>query len=174
MAKGSVYLSFRTKEAIFIALLQDGFERLFNGLLPLLRSMPTEPSAAARYMAPALADALAGQRELLSLASMANAVLEQNLPLAEMLAFKRSLVQGLAQAGDLLEARAPRLAGRGAAFLLHTWGLCIGLWQALDAHPGLIALRDQPDLAILCLDFRTELHRALHALWLGALSSPPA
>ncbi|TDR73259.1 TetR family transcriptional regulator [Paludibacterium purpuratum] len=169
VAKGSVYLSFRTKEAIFIALLEDSFERLLFGLTPLLRALPSEPVAAAGHIAPALSDYLAEQRELLSLAGMGNAVLEQNLPLAEMLAFKRRLAQGLAQAGALLEARAPQLLGRGAAFLLQTWGLCVGLWQALDAHPGLAALRDEPDLTILRLDFRTELRHALYAMWLGAL-----
>ncbi|MBV8049263.1 MAG: TetR family transcriptional regulator [Paludibacterium sp.] len=170
VAKGSVYLSFRTKEAIFIALLEDSFDRLLAGLLPLLRAMPAEAEAAASHIAPALSAYLAEQRELLSLAGMANAVLEQNLPLAEMLAFKRRLALGLAQAGAVLEMRTPRLAGRGAAFLLQTWGLCIGLWQALDAHPGLVALRDEPDLAILRLDFRAELCHALDAMWFGALA----
>ncbi len=170
VAKGSVYLSFRTKEAIFIALLEAGFDRLLDGFTPLLQAMPTEPVAAARHIAPALSAYLEQQRELLSLAGMANAVLEQNLPLDEMLDFKRRLAQGLAEKGALLEQKAPILQGRGAAFLLQVWGLCVGLWQALDAHPGLHALRDEPDLAILRHDFGTELRHALHALWLGALT----
>lgn len=168
MAKGSVYLHFRTKEEIFIGLLADRFSALLGALAPVLESLPSDPDAAARHVARHLPPILTGLPELLPLAAMTQPVLEQNLPHEATRQFKQALAGGLSALGRQLEARQPSLAD-GAGLLLRSWALALGLWQALDC-PG--ALRDwlkQPALQVLDRDYPSELEAALQALWQGAL-----
>lgn len=167
LAKGTVYLYFRTKEEIFVALLEDSFDRLFAGLAPILDELPEGPAAAAVF-ADRFAGLVAASGDLLPLAALANGVLEKNLPVEQMRSFKSSLAHGLASAGQQVETRtglAP--SGAGNALLLHTYALTLGLWQALSYPPALKALLQEPDLRNLDRDFATDLRAAVAALWSG-------
>lgn len=168
LAKGTVYLYFRTKEEIFVALLEDGFARLFLALGPLLDGLPPGGAAVAGAFAARFGTLVAHSGDLLPLAALANAVLEQNLPVEPMRTFKTALAQGLAAAGRRLEARtglAP--AGSGETLLLHTYALTLGLWQTLSYPPALKSLLQEPALRGLDRDFGAELEGALAALWGG-------
>lgn len=167
LAKGTVYLYFRTKEEIFVALLEDGFEHLFAALGPILDRLPKD-AAAADVFAERFASLVAASGDLLPLAALANAVLEQNLPLEQMRSFKSSLARRLAAAGTQLETRTGLIpAGTGTTLLLHTYALTLGLWQALSYPPALKALLQEPDLRSLDRDFATDLRSAVAALWHG-------
>ena len=169
LAKGTVYLYFRTKEEIFVALLEDSFARLFTALAPLLAQLDMgQPGAAARF-ARAYTQLVRDSGDLLQLAALGNTVLEKNLPLEAMQRFKLNLANGMTQAGALLErgvhARAP---GWGATLLLQTYALTLGLWQALDFPDALRALLQQPALRMLDRDFHAELEAAIERLWSAA------
>jgi AcrR family transcriptional regulator len=169
LAKGTVYLYFRTKEEIFVALLEDGFARLFAALEPVLDSLPRGGAAVADAFASHFRALVAGSGDLLPLAALANAVLEQNLPVEPMRRFKTALAQGIAAAGTRLEAQtglAP--AGSGETLLLHTYALALGLWQALSYPAALKALLREPELRGLDRDFAAELEGAVAALWRGS------
>jgi len=170
VAKGSVYLSFATKEAIFIALLEDSFGQLLARLAPVIASLPAAADQAASRFAAGYADALAGLPELLPLAAAANTVLEKNLPLAAAIAFKQGLAAGLQAAGAALEQNHGGLeAGRGSDLLLQSWALTLGLWQTLDYPAAVRPHLATPALRILDRHFEPELRAALCALWRGAL-----
>lgn len=168
VAKGSVYLYFRTKEEIFVALLEDGFKGLFFALDPLLDGLPPGGPGVPQAFASGYGALVAGSGDLLPLAATANAILEQNLPVEPMERFKTVLAEGIRTAGLRLEARtglAP--AGSGETLLLHTYALSLGLWQALAYPPALKALLQLPALRSLDRDFGAELHQAVAALWRG-------
>lgn len=171
LAKGTVYLYFRTKEEIFVALLEDSFARLFTALAPLLTGLDMrQPDAAARF-ARAYTQLVRDSGDLLRLAALGNTVLEKNLPLEAMQRFKLNLAQGMTQAGALLEQGAPaRASGWGATLLLQTYSLTLGLWQALDFPDALRALLRQPALQVLERDFHAELEAAIERLWSSAFS----
>ncbi len=169
LAKGTVYLYFRTKEEIFVALLEDGFARLFAALGPVLDGLPRGGAAVAAQFARHFGQLVAASGDLLPLAALANAVLEQNLPVEPMRRFKTALAQGIAAAGARLEAHtglAP--AGSGETLLLHTYALTLGLWQALSYPAALKILLKEPELRGLDRDFANELENAIAALWRGA------
>jgi AcrR family transcriptional regulator len=169
LAKGTVYLYFRTKEEIFVALLEDSFTHLFAALEPLLDALP-QGAAAADVFAERFAALAAASGDLLPLAALANGVLEQNLPVEPMRRFKAALARGWTAAGARLEASAGLApAGSGTTLLLHTYGLTLGLWQALSYPAALKALLQEPDLRSLDRDFATELRAAVAALWHGYL-----
>ncbi|TFW22912.1 TetR/AcrR family transcriptional regulator [Massilia arenosa] len=168
LAKGTVYLYFRTKEEIFVALLEDAFGRLFAQLLPALAALPRKKSAIARSFAQTYAAMVADSGDLLPLAALANGVLEQNLPVEPMRRFKAGLAQGLAHAGQQLEAHTGlHPAGAGESLLLQTYALTLGLWQALSYPTGVRALLTDAGLDGLTRDFSAELPLAVERLWLG-------
>lgn len=170
LAKGTVYLYFRTKEEIFVALLEDSFAHMFAALAPLLAQLDLEqPGAAARY-AQAYTALVRNSGDLLQLAALGNTVLEKNLPLEAMQRFKLNLAQGMTAAGALLERRArARAPGWGATLLLQTYALTLGLWQALDFPDVLRGFLQQPALRVLERDFHAELEAAVERLWSAAL-----
>lgn len=166
-----MYRYFRSKEEIFVALLEDDFAKLFAALEPILDDLPQAPAEAASRFARRYARAILALPDLLPLASLANGVLEQNLPIGPMRRFKTLLAAGLVQSGKRIEQRfAPLPRGHGATLLLQTYALTLGLWQALDYPAPLRELLREPELKILDRRFPAELESAVHRLWLGALS----
>lgn len=172
LAKGTVYLYFGTKEEIFIALLEEHVQALYGALFDLLPKLPLQADAAAQAWATAYCALIRQDPALLQLAALVNTVLEKNLPVEPMRRFKAILAEGLNQAGAMLAHRLPPAPENGgAALLLQTWGLTIGLWQALD-HPRALAalIAQEPALRILALDFHRELEQAVERLWRAALA----
>jgi AcrR family transcriptional regulator len=175
LAKGTVYLYFRTKEEIFVALLEDAFTQLFHALGPLLDGLPRGGTGVADVFAAGFGRLVADSGDLLPLAALTNAILEQNLPVEPMLRFKRVLAGGIGTAGARLEAHTGLSpAGTGETLLLHTYALTLGLWQALAYPPALQSLLREPELRGLDRQFGTELERAVAALWRGYFQSQDA
>ena len=105
LAKGTVYRYFQSKEQIFLALLSEDFSRLFCQLEGVVAELPQPLAAAAAPFANAYLKALQQSDSLLPLLALLNAVLEQNLPQPELLAFKQQLAQALDGLGAQLAVR---------------------------------------------------------------------
>lgn len=171
LAKGTVYLSFATKEEIFIGLLEDDFVSLLGALPAILADLPADPEAAARHFAGPYTQRILSLPDLLPLAAISNGVLEKNLPLEAMTRFKLGLAQALEGNGRLLEARCPQLAaGDGETLLLRTYALTLGLWQSLEYPDAFLETLAKPAFRILKRDFGPELESAVRRLWEGSLS----
>ncbi len=178
VAKGTVYLSFGTKESIFIALLEDSFGQLLGAAMPLLRQLPSNPPETAEAFARLYSEQIAALPDLLPLAAITNAVLEKNLPLDAMLEFKRAVHRAMDEAGALLERRLRTLpTGAGAELLMRTWALTLGLWQSIDCpEPIRKHLERSPEQPLashlLGHDFAAELAIMVRQFWMGALQDP--
>ena len=167
LAKGTVYLYFKSKEEIFIALLEDEFAKLFEALAKIIAELPTKPRDVARQFARAYSERILVQEDLLPLASLANGVLEQNLPVDVMRSFKAMLATGLATAGQQLEMHFSELEpGGGITLLLQTYALTLGLWQTLDYPSKLRDLLSEAALKPLDRHFAVELDTGIYTLWL--------
>jgi AcrR family transcriptional regulator len=168
LAKGTVYLYFRTKEEIFVALLAEDFAGLLREVHDAFGGKPPADilgSFVTRYVA-----YLDARPELLRLDAMAYSVLEQNLSDEQLRGFKLELTQGLVSAGSVLDAALQLSAGRGVRLLIRTYALTRGLWQSLDYPPNMRALLAEPVFAPIRPDFRGELVAALTEYWRGALA----
>lgn len=170
LAKGTVYRYFRSKDEIFIALLQDDFAELFRALAAAISQLPKQNAAAATAFASLFSQQLQQRPTLLPLAAMLNAVLEHNLSLTVLKQFKQMLSDGLQQLGQLVASHIGSINETAAAqLLLHSYGLTLGLWQALQYPPSVQALLESsPELSNLQRDFTTELTAAIAQLWRGA------
>ncbi len=167
LAKGTVYLYFPTKGAIFASILQDGWGEVI-GELELLFG----PGAEARSdKVAAFLSSYVGyverHPELLQLDSLGYGVLERSMDTATLLAFKRTLLDRLTAGATVLEAALGLSAGRGLQLLTRTYAMTRGLWQSFDhlQHP------DAPPPDPSQGDFGTELLDALTEYWRGALVS---
>lgn len=172
LAKGTVYLYFRTKEELFVALLDDDFARLMQVLGDTIARLPADPALAASAFAQGFADTLSTLPDLLPLAALAHGVLERNLPVAAMRDFKSGLAARLSAAGLALSQRVPGLSpSAGNTLLLHSWAMALGLTQSLRIPAALEQALQGPAFAVLRRDPDAELRHALAALWRGHLAT---
>ena len=168
LAKGTVYLSFHTKGAIFASILQDGWGAVIGDLERTFR--PADEARADKVAAflSSYVGHVGSHPELLQLDSLGHGVLERNLEAETLLAFKRTLLDRLMTGATVLEGALGLPPGRGLQLLSRTYAMTRGLWQSFD-HSQHSA--GQP-LNSFCSDFGTELLDALSEYWRGALAEP--
>lgn len=172
LAKGTVYLYFRTKEEIFVALLSEELGSLLAEAAAVFDAAADQGEAVLARFIDHFVAYLDAHPELLRLDAMAYSVLEQNLSDEQLRAFKLDLTHALARAGTAVDRALGLPAGRGGSLLLRSYALTRGLWQSLDYPCKLRTLLADPVFALLRPDFRTELPHALAEYWRGALAAP--
>lgn len=167
VAKGTVYLYFQTKEALFLALITEEFDAWFTAVDKALTAAPMDNRVDA--FIDILAQTLSQRQRFIRLIAILHTVLEQNIDLATAVAFKRQLRQHVGQTGAALEAWFPLLqTGQGAIMLLEIYALVIGIQH--QAEPAAIideAIATDPDLALFRVDFIPTFLHAVRALLRG-------
>jgi len=170
VAKGAVYLWFRSKEEIFVAILEDAFLELIARLLSIIESIDPRPEFAPDSFATQYVRLLAEVPDVVPLSSVLNNMLKANLPIESFSRLDRDVGASLSEAGALLEQRLGCLMrSKGADLLLHTWTLTIGLWIMMDIPDEMKKVLDDPTLATFRRGFSTELKTAVAQLWRGAM-----
>ncbi|WP_434346415.1 TetR family transcriptional regulator [Myxococcus virescens] len=167
LAKGTVFLYFPTKEALFLALLEDLLFAWFARLDGLLAE--DTPAWTGPRLARTVAESLEGEVALTRLLALLQTVLEQNVTAEQLRPFKERLLAALLRAGTRVEQRLPFLhAGEGPRFFIHLHALVTGLRQMADVAPvAREVLEALPHLAPLRVDFTAELTTALTTLLRG-------
>jgi AcrR family transcriptional regulator len=186
LAKGTMYLYFETKEAIYLGLHQRHSQRFFEALIARLdRPEPFDVDA----MLAIVDEHMIHHASVLPMSHVCLGAAPDRIDEPTHEAFHRQLGEWLARAGAGLERRLPTLApGDGMRFLNHGYALLLGLYQLLGqpsqcaVHARLRALGNavcgrlpQPK-ASAGTEFRIESHAALRGLWLLAQTHglPPA
>jgi AcrR family transcriptional regulator len=167
LAKGTVYLYFRTKEEIFMALLQEDWATPIADILHVFRPSPQPPQRRIAAFIKRYVDYLADHPELLRLDALGYSVLERNLSFELLVRFKLEFAHGLAAAGHAVETALHLPKGHGVRLLNHTYALTRGLWQALDHPESCRTIMADPAWPLPHMDFRTELKRSLTQYWRG-------
>ena len=170
IAKGAVYLWFRSKEEIFVALLEAAFLELIAGMMLIIESLDPRPEFAPDAFAAQYVKLLGEIPDVVPLSSVLNTMLKENLPLESFARLDRNVGASLSKAGALLEQRLEGLMrSKGTDLLLHTWTLTIGLWVMMDIPNEMKKVLDDPALATFRNGFHTEVKTAVAQLWRGAL-----
>jgi len=170
LAKGTLYLYFPSKEALFFALLD---ERL-GALIAKLDGWLTEGTVAVTVesLAEGIASAVAADPVLPRLLAAMHPVLERKLPFAEALAFKKRLAATLAASGESLARALPPLeSADGRAFLLYIYAQMVGLVSLTDLSPFVRRIAAEPGLEVFKLDFKIALRESARALLAGLVES---
>ncbi len=170
VAKGAVYLWFRSKEEIFVALLEAAFLELIEGMMLIIESIDPAPEFAPEAFATRYSKLLSEIPDVVRLSSVLNSMFKENLPIESFSRLDRSVGAGISKAGALLEQRlGPLMRSKGTDLLLHTWTLTIGLWVMMDIPDEMKKVLGDPALAPFRNGFHTEVKSAVAQLWRGAL-----
>jgi AcrR family transcriptional regulator len=166
LAKGTLYLYFKTKEELFLALQEQQLADWFDEVDRALAADRADWTSGNIVML--LCGTLERRPGVARLLAILSPTLEQNIPFAEALRFKRQLAERLAGTGSLLERRLPFLAaGEGARLLLRCQALVVGLQHLADPAPVMRQVLAEPGMALFDIELKRELNATLRALLLG-------
>jgi AcrR family transcriptional regulator len=166
LAKGTVFLYFPTKEALFLALLEERFFAWFEKLDARLEH--GEGRWTGPRVARTVAESLEGEETLTRLLALLQTVLEQNVTVEQVRQFKERLLAALAKSAALVERRLPFLTTADSQrLMLHVYALVTGLRQMADIAPVTREVLALPHMAPLRVDFTAEVTAALTLLLRG-------
>lgn len=171
-AKGTIYIYFKTKEELFLALVEDALMVWFEALDEALGAgrEPIGPSEVANLVL----GALAGLPRLPRLLGLLHGTLEEPLDYRTALRFREFLATRVLRTGRLLERRLPALrTGEGARLVLRIQALLIGLWPLAHPAKGVASLLEAPGLEVFRMDFDRELALLIQGLAIEVRPAQP-
>lgn len=174
VAKGTAYLYFSCKEAVFLELVQAELILWEADLDSALQALPSNRPADAVPLA--IARTLSARPTLGRLLVLLHSVIEPQLDLESAHAFKIFLRDLVERISSSLVQHIPGLSTEQAAILvLQTHSLVISVTQ-LASPPPVIAqvLAADASLQLMCIDFEPFLATTLSTLLRGTLQQPPS
>ena len=158
LAKGTVFLYFRTKEEIFLAVTGQQMTEWFDAVDQRLAQLPSPATTEA--IVEIIADSLQQRADFTRLLAILSTVLEQNANYDALLQFKHLLLIRLTHSGALLERALDFLPpGEGAHLLMQLEALVIGLRHLADAAPVVRQLMTLEEMRAFDIDFDRELRQ---------------
>ena len=135
VAKGTAYLYFETKEALFLAVLTEDLQQFFDQLNAGLGDLGTRNPR--RRLAEAITAALRAPPCLLDLLQLLHGRLERNVSDTALKDFKLFLLDHVMRTGAHIEAQLGLAPGAGMEGLLRTHALAIGIAQMTERSEAL-------------------------------------
>ena len=170
LAKGTVYLYFRTKEEIFAALLLEGWLAVMQETGAHFQTKKGSRAAKVDAFLTALVAHLEGHPELLRLDALGYGVLERNMSRDTLTAYKAEYMIHLEKTGSVIDAALRTAEGRGLELLMRTYALTRGLWQSYQKKEETLLAGVTVSQKFVEKPFGRELREALTEYWRGALS----
>lgn len=166
VAKGTVYLSFRSKEDLLLAAHERHAKAFFDALMA--RADWDEPMTI-DDMTDLTRQHIVEVPAFLPLATLINSLLDKGVSQQAANEFEQRMQQQLIHAGARLCRHFPiDDHNDGVRLLIQSYGLILGLWQLLGSASCRRTLTNE--LNPEAPDYVTELNAALHALWRGTLN----
>lgn len=169
LAKGTVFLYYKTKEALFLSIVEQELENWFTEIDQRLQLFSQSITRSAiKDIAALLCSTLLERPGLTRLLTILHTILEQNIDLTTAIQFKQVMLAHFQKTGGLLESCLPFLSpGQGAHVLLQSYALLIGFWQLADPAPIVKEALKQPELELFAVPFAREYARTLETLLVG-------
>lgn len=167
LAKGTLYLYFKTKESLFLEVQVQQMRQWFAEVNEQLQDL--EPPSSIEKIVELLTTTLDQRPNLTRLFAILHIILEHNIDTETARHFKHRLREQIIHTGGLLEKQLTFLKqGQGAHLILQAYALVIGVQNlANPAPPVQEAIESDPDLAIFKLDFGIVFSQTLTALLYG-------
>jgi AcrR family transcriptional regulator len=169
LAKGTLYLYFKTKEEVLLALLSEALTQWFEILTEALAAGTDQLTPQA--LATLLVESFVASGPLDRLLPIAASILEHNIGNDTIVQYKTLLLTNLAALSIALNARVHYLSGQADVFLTQVYGIAAGFSQMADPAPPVAELLNQPIMAPLRLDFAPMARATLETLLLGYQST---
>lgn len=170
LAKGTLFLYFRTKEELFLAVTAQQLSGWFAAMDEKLSQLSGREKR--DQIVALLADSLRERAGFTRLLAILSTVLEQNVPFETALEFKRQVAGLMLHTGAELERCLPSLkTGEGAHLILQCQAIVVGLWHLSDPSPVVKQVISLPEMRSFEIDFDHEFCQILMAL-LNGLNAP--
>ena len=165
LAKGTVYLYFQSKEAIFFELLLSELEEWLGWLAkPLTQIRAGDVNAVAELFATSLSE----RPTLRRLFTLLHPTLEHNVDAESVRSFKLRGATLMQPTARELERSVPALGpGDGMRLLVHMEALAIGVGLMADPSESVKAVLAEPGLSVFRVDFLKLLRELLQLVMLG-------
>ncbi len=164
VAKGTLYLYFKTKEEIFLGLLDWRFSAWFSDIETQLDK--TKDDMSPETVVASICHYIEKNPLFLQLAGRGHMYLEEASEIEVAFKFKENQSTKLQEVGSYIERYLPGLPeGRGWKMLLRSYAFILGLRQLTDRPAYVQAAIDAGELEYFTLDFHEELKECLLELW---------
>ena len=166
LAKGTLYLYFKTKEEVFLTLLNQKLSEWISAVQMEFGNIPHPLPA--REFAETFARSLSFAPELSRLLSLAHCILENNISEHEALQYKLSLKSQMEDAANAISHKTPALTSETALpFLMKSYSVLIGLYQMSHPNAMMEKILRNPELEIFRMNFEEELTATLFMILAG-------
>lgn len=165
LAKGTVYLYFKTKETLFLELCTDAFRDWFDALDAGFPKKNAGPTA----LASVIASTLRERPLLLRLIALLHSVFEDNVDDTALRDFKLQMFDLVRRPAARIEQMLSLKSSQGMRIMLWTHALMVGLAQMTSREEASRRLVTKyPELEALRLDFGRDFEAALAAMLTGS------
>jgi AcrR family transcriptional regulator len=168
LAKGTVYLYFKTKEELFLSVqeqqLNDWLDEIDSRLVEAYNKNQHEIDQVVSL----LCQSLQQRTALTRLLAILHSILEQNIDFDSARRFKQLVLTRLSATGTRLERVLPFIeSGHGVQVLLRIYAFIIGLQQLAYPAPVVRQVLEEPDLQGMQIDFDQEFSQTLEIILYG-------
>lgn len=166
LAKGTVYLYFKSKEDLLLAAHERHVQAFFAALIE--RASNSKPMSVGSMME-LTSQYIAGVPAFLPLATLVAGLMYKGITPEASQAFEARIAEHLKTSGALLRNHFPLPdVDSGARLLMRSYALILGLWQLVGSEQPICT---NPDVSAMMLPtYASELDAALRALWLGTFN----
>ena len=163
LAKGTVYLYFKSKEDMLLAAHERNVQAFFASLIE--RASSSEPMNVDSMMTLTL-EHIVHIPAFLPLATLVAGLMYKGISAEASQAFEERIAEHLQVSGALLRKHFPLPDDvSGARLLMRSYALILGLWQMVGSEQPICT---NPNVSAMLLpDYASELDAALRALWFG-------
>lgn len=167
VAKGTLYLYFKTKEELFLEIHRLDYDAWFEAFQNFLRSK--KPGLSSAELASWITNSLKENQRTVRLMAIASALLEKNVVFDSALRFKDSVRKSvLESAPELCRALKLKTSDEAVLFLTYLHALIIGLWHHAEPAPIVVkVLNSSPDFAVFRIDFFQTLELGIISILSG-------
>ncbi len=156
LAKGSVFLYFKTKEELFLCLTMQEFGKWNEIFNQRLITFSKDDKSQSKELIDLLDKTLLSNSVLVRLLSMLNIILEQNISYELALEYKKSLYEQMQGTAEALESNIYFFVkGDGIRFSLYCFALIAGIHQMSNPAPIIKEAVKNTDYQIFNVDFRS-------------------
>lgn len=171
IAKGTVYLYFKSKEEIFLALLEQHFRNWYADITQAIVSEKPD----ADQIINAICHYIEQQPQFFRLASLSHSVIEQNVDIKILMGYKNRMAQ-------MVKTTAQELAAKlgiddhetCSQLLVRSYAMLLGIWQISTPPEKVERILSSPSLKVLKPEFSEESQLSLGQLWCGYLEQTTA
>lgn len=164
LAKGTLYLYFKTKEELFLSLLERAYLAWFEEIEEWIR---VQQKINAVNLADFIAESFSKKSTLLFLAPYSESILEKNIPLARIIDYKKSTSLKLTELSQKICEKMESVSIEKITLgFIFTHAAIVGLYFKAFPSPMMAEALKQAKLSSLKLDFKESLKIMLEGIFL--------